>query len=192
MVYQRYFFTSVLLLRAIIFIHKNVVLNDKYIPMATKPKPTWRSKLEKPLVPEIVKVKPNSPKAWGTGNMVIVTPKIINDLINTIPKGKLITIKEMREKFAHDYNADTTCPLTTGIFLRICAETAEEDFAAGNKTITPYWRVIRDTGEMIDKFPGGVEHHAELLKKEGHQILVTGRKGNKLVVANFDKNLQRL
>lgn len=157
-----------------------------------KAKKSWREKLEKPAQPEIVKqVPPNSPKAFGTGSMVIVTPKLIDDLVKTIPKGNVVTISKLRDKFAQDFETDTTCPLTTGIFLRICAETAEEDRSKGAKSISPYWRVIRDTGEMIEKFPGGIEQQAENLKKEGFEILVAGRKGQKLIVNNFKEKLYK-
>lgn len=161
--------------------------------MSTKKAPkNWKMKMEKPSSHEIVELSPNSPAAWGQGTMVIVTPKIIDTLVNSVPKGKLITIGAMREKFARDYDTNTTCPLTTGIFLRIVAEAAEENSREGNKNITPYWRVVRDTGEMIDKFPGGVEAHAEKLKAEDFEIMVTGRKGNKLVVADLEEHLQPL
>ena len=46
---------------------------------------------------------------------------------------------------------DHSCPLITGIFVRIIAEAAEEDRRAGHKTITPYWRVVRDDGSMHEK-----------------------------------------
>lgn len=157
-----------------------------------KPAKSWKLKMEKPSEPEIVKLPPNMPAAWGKGTMVIVTPKIIDALVNTVPQGKLITIGAMRKKFAHDYETDTTCPLTTGIFLRIVAEAAEENRREGKNNITPYWRVVRDTGEMIDKFPGGIEAHAKKLKDEDLAILVTGRKGNKLVVADLEAHLQSL
>lgn len=157
-----------------------------------KPAKSWKLKMEKPSEPEIVKLPPNMPAAWGKGTMVIVTPKIIDALVNTVSHGKLITIGAMRKKFAHDYETDTTCPLTTGIFLRIVAEAAEENRREDKNNITPYWRVVRDTGEMIDKFPGGIEAHAEKLKDEDLAILVTGRKGNKLVVADLEEHLQPL
>lgn len=157
-----------------------------------KPKKSWRAKLEKAAEPEIIKQVPqNSPKAFGTGSMVIITPKLIDDLVKTIPHGKVVTVNKLREKFALDFETDTTCPLTTGIFLRICAETAEEDRAKGAETISPYWRVIRDTGEMIEKFPGGIEQQAENLKKEGHEIIVGGRKGQKLFMNNYKENSHR-
>jgi alkylated DNA nucleotide flippase Atl1 len=59
------------------------------------------------------------------------------------------------------------CPLTTGIFLRIIAEAAEEFARAGGETVAPYWRVVRDDGAMIEKFPGGAKAQARRLAAEG-------------------------
>lgn len=66
--------------------------------------------------------------------------------------------------------ADVTCPLTSGIFVRIVAEAAEEDRRNGKKRITPYWRVVKDDGSLKDKFPGGAKAQAKLLRAEGHAI----------------------
>ena len=55
-------------------------------------------------------------------NMLIATPNIINEYIKQIPKGISINIKTLRNDLALTYNADTTCPVTTGIFLRIVSE----------------------------------------------------------------------
>ena len=66
-------------------------------------------------------------------NMLIATPKIIDDYIKQIPKGININIKTLRNDLALTYNADTTCPVTTGIFLRIVSEAAFEDFLNGEK-----------------------------------------------------------
>jgi len=93
-------------------------------------------------------------------------------------------------------DADSTCPMTLGIFLRIISEAAEEDRLNGKnmsraqsrERITPYWRVIKDDGSLNPKFAGGVESHAKLLRKEGHKI--TPGKGKKPPkVAEFEKVL---
>ena len=55
-------------------------------------------------------------------NMLIATPKIIDEYIKQIPKGININIKTLRNDLALTYNADTTCPVTTGIFLRIVSD----------------------------------------------------------------------
>ena len=62
-------------------------------------------------------------------------------------------------------------PLVTGIFVRIAAEAAEEDAAAGKTEITPYWRVVKEDGSLNPKFPGGVQRQQEHLREEGHRII---------------------
>ena len=64
-----------------------------------------------------------------------------------------------------------TCPLTTGIFLNISAHTAEEDKLSGKKRITPYWRVLKEAGQLNPKFPGGYSSTGGLSQKEGFEVL---------------------
>lgn len=71
--------------------------------------------------------------------------------IRQIPENETRTVIEMRNYFAKKHGADITCPLTSGIFLRIIAEGAEEDRAAGKTDVTPYWRVVNDNGKMPPK-----------------------------------------
>src|SRR5712675_1417702 len=102
-----------------------------------KTKMSWREKLEKPQQPKLVKVPPKMSR-FGKGMMLIPTPMLVDKLIRRIPKGRLVTVGELRRKLAADFAADVTCPVTTGIFVRIAAETAEEDRARGRRRITPY------------------------------------------------------
>ena len=81
---------------------------------------SWRAKLEKPQEPKLVTIPPKMSR-FGEGTMLIPTPKLVDDLIRKIPKGKLATVSELRRKLASDFKADVTCPLTTGIFVRIAA-----------------------------------------------------------------------
>ena len=89
-------------------------------------------------------------------NMLIATPKIIDDYIKQIPKGININIKTLRNDLALTYNADTTCPITTGIFLRIVSEAAFEDFLNGEKNITPFWRVVDHESKTATKLACGI------------------------------------
>jgi hypothetical protein len=90
----------------------------------------------------------------------------------------------MREHLAAKHHADITCPLTTGIFVHIVAEAAEESAAAGNADITPYWRVVKNDGSLDPKFPGGVTRQAERLREEGHRV-VAGNPGKPPRVADI-------
>jgi len=130
-----------------------------------KPRKTWREKLEKEQgLPKVV----DDPR--GRGRMLIPKPLDVDALIKTVPRGKLVTDNEIRERLAKDFHADLTCPMSTGIFLRIAAETAEEDLGRGETEITPYWWVIKADGSLNEKFPGGVEAQATHLREEGNTI----------------------
>jgi hypothetical protein len=88
-----------------------------------------------------------------------------------------------RLRLARKYRANCTCPLTTGIFVRIVSEVAEEDRRAGKRAVTPYWRVPRDDGSLNEKFPGGTAAQAVRLRAEG--LAIDRMKGHKPRVRNF-------
>jgi len=151
---------------------------------------SWREKLERIDHSKIVEIPAAMAKRLGTGTMVIPRPLDVDALIRNTRKGKLVTVSEIRSRLARDNRVDVACPLTTGIFIRIAAEAAEEDSRNGRKRVTPYWRVIRDDGSLNAKFPGGVNAQSRRLKEEGHVILAgKGKKPAK--VKNFRKSLAR-
>ena len=149
----------------------------------------WRAKLEKPQAPKIVDIPPKMARL-GNGTMLIPTPQLVDELIRKVPRGKLVTVAELRRKLAADFDADVTCPLTTGIFIRIAAETAEEDRAKGAARVTPYWRVVKEDGSLNPKFPGGVAQQKRYLRVEG---FATRRHGDKLkLIDGFAQKLHKL
>ncbi|NYT15920.1 MAG: MGMT family protein [Methanomassiliicoccales archaeon] len=125
----------------------------------------WREKLEREY--------PSHGKIVG---ILIPKPMDLDSLIRTVPEGYLVTDEQLRTELARRSGADVACSKVTGIFLRICAEAAEEDRAEGREGITPYWRVISKDGSLKPKFPGGVESQSFRLKGEGHQIVPGGGK----------------
>ena len=76
----------------------------------------------------------------------------------------------IRNYLADEYKADITCPLTTGIFLNIVANAAEEDRLNGKFEITPWWRVLKEGGILNSKLPGGIKQQMKYLKQEGFDI----------------------
>ena len=158
-----------------------------------KTRKTWRQKLEEehPEHGKVVDIPPKMQNRFGTGKMLIPKPMDINALINKISKGKLVTVTQIREKLAKDAHANCSCPMTTGIFLRIVAEVAEEDLRGEKRKVTPYWRVIKADGSLNEKFPGGAQAQAAYLKKEGYGIEPgKGRKPPR--VKKFEESLQKL
>ncbi len=137
-----------------------------------KTRKSWREKLENPPegLPKVVSGPPKWEKRFGGRRVLVATPLLVDGLIRKVQKGKLVTVRQIRGRLAQDFEVDSTCPLTTGIFVRIAAETAEEDLQMGRSEITPYWRVIRDDGSLNEKFPGGVVAQAAHLRQEGHTI----------------------
>ncbi|HEV8377419.1 MAG TPA: hypothetical protein VGP99_01110 [Tepidisphaeraceae bacterium] len=152
-------------------------------------KASWRSKLEKPGNPTVFEMTGKTMQRYGPGKMLIPTPLMVDEIIRRVRRGRLITNGIIRATLAKKMRADVTCPLCTGIFVRIAAETAEEDRSLGKARVTPYWRVVTDKGELNEKFPGGPAAQAKKLKEEGHRVI---RKGKKLVVAGFEEAVGRM
>ncbi len=141
-----------------------------------KPRKSWRQKMDNPNLPKLVAVPPKMQKRFGSSAMLLPSPREVDALIRTVRKGSVITISQIRRALAQRYAADVTCPLVTGIFVRLAAEAAEEDAAAGKTELTPYWRVVKDDGSLNPKFPGGVERQEERLRDESHRIIPGGGK----------------
>lgn len=140
-------------------------------------------------LPKVVKIEGKMTKKWGTGTCVIPAPREVDEIMKKVPKGKLVTINQIREKLAKRHKATIGCPITTGIFASIAARAAAEELAEGKKKITPYWRTLKTRGEINEKYPGGVEGQKKLLKKEGHKF---EKKGKRSVVIDFEKYLVKL
>ena len=51
--------------------------------------------------------------------MLMASPTIIDKYVRSILYGEFIEPVKIRDDLAKEYNADKTCPVTTGIFLRV-------------------------------------------------------------------------
>lgn len=154
--------------------------------MATKKK-SWSEKLQDSKgLPKVEKITQKMSKRWGTGTVLIPAPAEVDELMRKVPKGKLVTINDIRIALAKKHGATIGCPITTGIFAWVAAHAAEEQKQKGETNITPYWRTLKTGGEINAKYPGGAEAQKILLEKEGHKVT---QKGKKLVVINYDRAL---
>jgi 6-O-methylguanine DNA methyltransferase, DNA binding domain len=151
---------------------------------------TWREKLadDKDL-PKVAKIEGAMSVRWGRGTVVIPAPREVDEAMRKVPKGRVVTINEIREHLARKHRATIGCPLTTGIFAWIAAHAAEEAAAEGVKRITPYWRTLKTGGELNPKFPGGVAALKARLEGEGHRVVP---KGKRFVVVDFERVLFKL
>ena len=132
-------------------------------------KKTWREKVNA-IEEKIHTITPVMEQRLGKGKSLVPRALDIERLINETEKGELLTNDLIREVLAKEKNVQVTEPTTTGIFLRIIAEAAEEERSVKKDQVTPYWRVLKPDGTINVKFPCGVERLIELLESEGHRI----------------------
>ena len=136
--------------------------------------------------PKVAPVCGKMTTKWGTGIMVIPAPREVDEIMKQVPRGKLITINQIRAALAKRHQADFACPITTGIFAWIAANAAEEAVSEGQKRVTPYWRTLKSGGELNEKYPGGIAKLKQRLEAEGHKVV---KKGKRYFVADFEKTL---
>ncbi|MEY3821636.1 MAG: hypothetical protein RL337_1817 [Bacteroidota bacterium] len=131
-------------------------------------KKSWLDKLNENKEPKIKRIGIDFADIPAGSNMFIATPKLIDQYINEIGVGKRIDLKTMRKDLAIEHNADYTCPVTTGIFLRIVAEANYEKLQQGKhlEEITPFWRVIEPNSPLAKKLTFGQVFLLEQIEKE--------------------------
>ncbi|MGA2242881.1 MAG: hypothetical protein ABSH11_12720 [Verrucomicrobiota bacterium] len=150
-------------------------------------KKSWREKLaDNKGLPRIGKVTGKMTKRWGTGTFVIPAPLEVDALMKQVPKGRVVTINELRAALAARHKVNFACPITTGIFSWIAAHAAAEAEMEGAKRITPFWRTLKTGGEVNPKYPGGVEGMARRLGAEGHKV---AQKGKRFFVPDYQRAL---
>jgi len=72
----------------------------------------WIGKLGKPFVHEVKLGPENWNKKYGGEKMLISTPYHIMQVVNEIPKGRLLSVGMLRQKLAKNAGADYCCPLS--------------------------------------------------------------------------------
>ncbi len=157
-----------------------------------KPRKSWQEKLaDSKGLPMVQEISGGMSKRWGTGTVVIPAPKEVDEIMKQVPKGKVITINEIRAVLARRHKASIGCPITTGIFAWVAAHAAEEARAEGKQDTTPYWRTLKSGGELNPKYPGGLETQSVRLREEGH-IIEPGKGKKPPKVKDFEKHLVQL
>src|SRR5438132_2710496 len=148
---------------------------------------SWRQKLaDSKGLPKVGKIEGKMSTRWGSGTMVIPAPVEVDAVMARVPRGKLITITEIRAALAKKHGVTMACPITTGIFAWIAAHAAEEAKADGVRKITPWWRTLKSGGELNPKYPGGIDSLARRLRAEGHRVVARRKR---FFVQDYDKAL---
>lgn len=158
---------------------------------------SWQEKLaDKKGLPKVLMLEKSFPCYNAVHKMgaevgdevVLANPSEVVEIMRKVPKGKLITIVEICREIAEKHKVKACCSLTTGIFIMVAANAAEEATKQGKDLGIPYWRTLKAHGFLNEKYPGGAEAHKELLEREGFKIT---RIGKKYVVQNYQDFLLR-
>lgn len=118
---------------------------------------TWSEKVDGPGA-SVVKALDRPYAGHAVGDLMLISsPVEIDRRIRRLKSGTAITAAEFRQRLADREGADFACPMTTGIFLRIVAEAALEQIAAGApfENVTPFWRVIEPESALARKVSCG-------------------------------------
>ena len=157
-----------------------------------KKKRSWQEKLaDSKDLPRVERYGKSKGKNWPAGTYVIPAPVEVDTVMRKVPKGRLITINDIREVLAVKHKADFGCPITTGIFSWIAAHAADEREKEGKKRITPYWRTLKTGGILNEKYPGGLANLKKRLEAEGHTIIPKGRSKH-FMVKDYEKSLMNI
>lgn len=118
---------------------------------------SWRQKFDGAKQPHVVTLESAFAGVPAGARLFIASPRLIADRIATIPFGTTREPSDLRADLARAHDADATCPVSTGIFLRIVAEEALERIAAGMPVaeVTPFWRAIAPGSPLAAKLSCG-------------------------------------
>lgn len=120
---------------------------------------------------------------YGGERMYFAPPRAYDEVMRRVPRGKVVTVGQIRGHLARQAGADFADPMTAGIFVSIAAWAS---FQRGGADETPYWRTLKAKGELNPKYPGGIEAQREKLEAEGHVIVARGRKNLRYYVEGFE------
>lgn len=150
-------------------------------------KKTFNQKLQDskdlPKIAELV--DPKAISMYGGTKLLIAPPLAYDEIMRLVPEGMLITSDYIRSYLAKKHGADSTCPLTAGIFINIAARASVER----GVDQTPYWRTLKKDGELNEKYPEGIDGQRFYLETEGHTII---QKGKRYFVKDYKEKLFEL
>jgi hypothetical protein len=115
----------------------------------------------------IVKPTPKPFAGFPSGSLMLLpTPDQVRSYVERIPCGECRTVKQMREELASEHGAHFTCPVVTGIYLRIVGEAALEVCPAGCDPAIPFWRVVDPRSPLAKRLSCGPRYIWEKRRAE--------------------------
>lgn len=129
---------------------------------------------------KIVNIPVKMERYFGKGTMLHPNIEAIEELIKTIPKGKIATIDTLCKKLADDFGTAVTCPMRTGNAIKKISEEYSKTHINEN---VPFWRVVRPNKMLIKSKES--EFWASKIEDEGFTLQFT--KSNEIKI-DFDSD----
>lgn len=104
-------------------------------------------------------------------SILIPSPQDIALVIDELATSETLTLTELRQRLAQRHGADGSCPVMTGMNLRIVADLGLEAIDAGHDPamstdaggeVVPFWKVVEPTSSLASKLPGGPDRIVQL------------------------------
>jgi hypothetical protein len=139
--------------------------------MTVKPKkPTdWRKRFGAAKDPHVVMLHTDFAGVKAGNTMLISSPGEIANYVARIPAGETRTMDRLRNELARKAGAQSMCPVTTAIYLRVVAEVALRDLQEGKplEAVVPFWRVVLPGSKIAGKLSCGPDYLVHLIALEG-------------------------
>lgn len=116
-----------------------------------------------------------------------VLPSAYAQIMRMVPRGEVITTSYISRYLAQAYGVGAAQAIVSTLFVSIAAWAS--DCSAGEQL--PYWRTLKDNGELIGQFPGGATAQRAALEGEGHIVSCNAKTG-RYRVENYARVLHRL
>ncbi len=132
--------------------------------MAKKPT-DWRKRFGAAKPPHVVTLQSDFAGVKAGATMLISSPGDIAVYLAKIPRGETRTIERLRNELARKAGAQTMCPVTTAIYLRVVAEVSLRDLEEGKPIadVVPFWRVVLPDSKVAKKLSCGADYLTHLI-----------------------------
>ena len=132
--------------------------------MAKKPT-DWRKRFGAAKAPHVVMLHNDFAGVKAGTTMLISSPRDIAAYLAKIPKGETRTIARLRNELARKAGAQSMCPVTTAIYLRVVSEVSLRNLEEGGQLdeVIPFWRVVTPDSKLAEKLSCGPDHVAHLI-----------------------------
>lgn len=129
---------------------------------------SWKQKFASAKTPHVAVLEKPFGGVPAGGTLFVASPELVARYMAEVPAGETRTVTDMRKAFATQHGAMATCPTSTSFFVRIAAEAALEDMAAGRAAaeVTPFWRLVAPDSQMAGKLSCGGEFIATMRAME--------------------------